>query len=239
MSDVLTQLCRAGYLTNTQVQDCNQDGSSITFETAALLYEFVRNMQPKKTIETGMANGISTLCLCQAHRDNGAGSHTAIDPLQENEFQSNGLRNIERANLKDLLRFYPMAADEVLPQLCSQNEEFEFAFIDGNHLFDFTLVDFFFIDKLLAVGGHVAFDDLWMPAVRKVVSFVLKNKPYQLVSSPSQGTTSGWTRALRSGRRILQNPFDSDWGLKFVPQNVALLQKVGSDERKWKFHRYF
>ena len=73
-----------------------------------------------------------------------------------------------------------MAADEALPQLCSQKEEFEFAFIDGSHLFDFTFVDFFFIDKLLAVGGHVAFDDLWMPAVRKVVSFVLKNKPYQL-----------------------------------------------------------
>lgn len=239
MNEVITQLCRAGYLKDSQDRDLEHDASSVSFEAGALLYEFVRKVLPKKTIETGMAYGVSTMCICQAHRDNGMGSHTAIDPLQENVFQSSGLRNIERANLRDLLRFYPMAADEVLPQLCSQNEEFDFAFIDGCHLFDFTLVDFFFIDKLLATGGYVAFDDLWMPAVRKVVSFVLKNKPYKLLPFPSQIPTPGWTRVLRSGRRILQNPLDLDWGLKFIPQNVVLLKKIGSDERPWEFHRYF
>jgi predicted O-methyltransferase YrrM len=186
-----------------------------------------------------MAQGISTLFICQAHRDNGTGGHTAIDPFQEQWFKSIGLANIERAQLKDVLRFYQAPSDEVLPRLCAQNERFDFAFIDGNHRFDYALVDFFYIDKLLNVGGYVAFDDLWIPPVRKVASFALRNAPYKLVRQSSKLTTPGWTRVLRAGRRIMQNPLGHDWALKFVPQNVALLQKVAADRENWQRHRVF
>ncbi len=68
MNEIITQLCRAGYLKDVQDRDFEYDGSSVNFEAGALLNEFVRKVQPKKTIETGMAYGISTLCICQAHR---------------------------------------------------------------------------------------------------------------------------------------------------------------------------
>ena len=194
---------------------------------------------PDSTLEIGVGYGISTLFMCQAHRDNGAGCHTAIDPREEKAFKSIGLLNVERANLKDILRFYHAPSDEVLPQLWAQNERFDFAFIDGNHRFDYALVDFFYIDKLLNIGGLVAFDDLWIPGVRKVASFVLKNKPYKLVGPPATRSTPAWRRILRTGRRILQNPLGRDWALKFVPQNVALLKKMADDGRGWKFDRAF
>jgi hypothetical protein len=186
-----------------------------------------------------MAQGISTLFICQAHRDNGTGCHTAIDPFQERWFKSIGLANIERAQLKDVLRFYQAPSEEVLPRLCAQDERFDFAFIDGNHRFDYALVDFFYIDKLLNVGGYVVFDDLWIPPVRKVASFALKNTPYKLVRPSSKLTTPGWTRVLRAGRRIVQNPLGQDWALKLVPQNVALLQKVAAEREHWECHRAF
>jgi len=31
----------------------------------------------------------------------------------------------------------------------------DFAFIDGNHVFEYVLVDFFLIDKLLRPGGAI------------------------------------------------------------------------------------
>lgn len=186
-----------------------------------------------------MAHGKSTLSICQAHRANGAGCHIAIDPLQETKFNSIGLANIERANLKDILRFYQAPSDEVLPQLCTQGERIDFAFIDGNHRFQYTLVDFFYIDKMLNAGGHIAFDDLWLPAVRKVVSFVLKNTPYKLVRPLSNPNTPVGKRVLRIGRRIMQNPLGRDWGLKLVPQNVAILQKTGADRAGSLHHRAF
>jgi predicted O-methyltransferase YrrM len=213
--------------------------SAITLESGALLYDFIRAAKPQSTLETGMAYGMSTLFICQALEDNGVGSHIAVDPYQEDEFKSVGLLNIERAHLSHRLQFQLGASDVVLPQLCRDGRTLDFAFIDGWHLFDFTLVDFYYIDKLLRVGGHVGFDDLWLPAVRKVVSFVLKNKAYRLVAAPSRHSAPLWKRAVRIGRRFVQDPLGRDWATKLVPHNVAILEKVGTDDRGWHFHRAF
>ncbi len=238
MNEIIEQIYTSGYVEDAQ-GNTYKLASSVTFEAGVLLYDFVRAVKPEKTLEIGMAYGISTLFICQAHRDNGAGYHIAIDPFEEERFKSIGLLNIERANLKDVLRFYQAPSEEVLPQFCTQNERVDFAFIDGSHRFDFALVDFFYVDKLLNIGGHVAFDDLWIPGVRKVASFVLKNKPYKLVRLPSKHTTPTWRRVLTTGRRIVQNPLGRDWALKFVPQNVALFKKEAADSRRWQFDRAF
>jgi len=239
MNKIIEQVYTSGYVEDAQGNTFKHCASPVTFEAGVLLYDFVRAVKPEKTLEIGMAYGISTLFICQAHRDNGAGCHIAIDPFEEEIYKSIGLLNIERANLKDVLRFYQSPSEQVLPQFCTQNERVDFAFIDGNHRFDFALVDFFYVDKLLNIGGHVAFDDLWIPGVRKVASFVLKNKPYKLVRSPSQQTTPTWRRVMRTGRRIVQNPLGRDWALKFVPQNTAVFKKEGADSRKWQFDRAF
>lgn len=239
MNEIIERIFQSGYVKDAKGNTYNHTVSSITYETGMLLYDFIRTFKPEKTLEIGLAYGISTLFICQAHRDNGTGCHTAIDPFQEVAYKSIGLLNIKRANLKDLFQFHQVPSDEILPQFCKQKKTFDFAFIDGNHCFDYAFVDFFFIDKLLSIGGQIAFDDLWMPGVRKVVSFVLKNKPYKLIHSPSKYSTPIWKHLLKTGRRILQNPFGRDWVIKSIPQNVAFLKKIGDDNRDWKFHRDF
>lgn len=239
MNDTLAQIFRSGEVTDADRKTYPHASASITWETGTLLYNFVRANKPRSTLEVGMAYGISTLFICQAHRDNGGGTHTAIDPAQERLFRSIGLLNIERANLKDLLCFHQVRSDEILPMLCTQNTRVDFAFIDGSHLFDFALVDFHYIDRLLPIGGCVAFDDLWMPGVRKVVSFVLKNAPYKLTLPPSAPNVPMGKRLGRAARRMAQNPLGLDWKLKCVPHNIAFLEKVASDTRGWRFHRAF
>jgi hypothetical protein len=203
------------------------------------LYDFVRAIKPKKTLEIGMAYGISSLFICQAHRDNGGGYHTAIDPDEEDRFKSIGLLNIERAKLEDLFHFFKARSDDLLPKLYAQDKRFDFAFIDGLHLFDFVLVDFFYIDKLLSIGGHVAFDDLWMPGVRKAVSFILKNTPYRLIPPPSRRITPIWKTLKIIGERFIRNPLGRDWMIKLIPQNIAFLKKMAADKRDWQFYRPF
>jgi len=56
----------------------------------------------------------------------------------------------------------------------------DFAFIDGMHTFDYTLIDFFYIDRLLNAGGVIVFDDLCIPAVNKVCRYALTNRAYSL-----------------------------------------------------------
>jgi predicted O-methyltransferase YrrM len=211
----------------------------ISCESGRVLYDLIRTGKPENTLETGLAYGMSALFICQAHCDNGTGRHTAIDPCEESTYRSIGLLNLERAGLRNRLRFFPRSSAEILPQLLHEKERLGFAFIDGRHLFDWVLLDFFYIDQMLEKGGIVVIDDLWMPGVRKAVSFILKNSHYRLVRPPVKRHVPVWKRMLRSCRRIAQNPLGRDWKLKFIPENIAILRKAAGDERAWNFHRAF
>ncbi|WP_264320280.1 class I SAM-dependent methyltransferase [Zarconia navalis] len=59
-----------------------------------------------------------------------------------------------------------------------------FAFIDGNHQYDFVRRDFYNVDRLLEVGGFLLFDDSadgtqW--EVKQVITEVLESERYELV----------------------------------------------------------
>ena len=127
----------------------------------------------------------------------------------------------------------------MLPQLVAQQKTIDFAFIDGNHLFDNAFIDFFYIDRLLQIQGYLAIDDIWMLGVRKVASFVDKNKPYQLMRPSTTVKTPLGLWGLRLGRRFLQNPFGKDWKLKLIPDNIAFFKKLEADRREWNFHQEF
>jgi hypothetical protein len=93
-----------------------------------------------------------------------------------------------------------------LAELEGSGQRIEFAFIDGWHTFDFTLVDFFFIDRMLNVGGVVAFDDASWPAIRKVCRFVKTNLAYSVMGV--DGSDPEPSLKLRVSERLLRrSPF--------------------------------
>lgn len=46
-----------------------------------------------------------------------------------------------------------------------------------------NLVDFYLSDQVLALGGLMVFDDLWMPSIRSVISFIERNRAYERLPS--------------------------------------------------------
>ena len=238
MNQLLEHIYKTGYVEDCDGNLINPFPTTTPRETGTILYEIIGEYNLEKTMEIGMAYGLSTLFICQAHQDRGVGNHTAIDPKQSSKWKSIGLLNIKRAGLEARLRFFENFSDQVLPQLVKTGEHFDFAFIDGMHLFDYALLDFFYIDKLLTPGGYVVFDDLWMPAIRKVVSFVLRNRDYELVKIASK--TSLLKRLGRMTYGLLQNPIEqAPIKIKFNSENICLLRKLSQDSRKWDFHRSF
>jgi predicted O-methyltransferase YrrM len=198
------------------------------------LYELIRTRGAKETLEVGMAIGLSSLFMCQAHKDNGGGRHTAVDPRQGEEYRFIGVKNVERAGLAPYLRFLHAPSDEALPRLASEGEQFDLIFIDGKHLFDFVLVDFYYADKLVRPGGCVVFHDYWMPAVRKALSFVLRNRDYRVIRDTGE---SPWSPMMRLGGFFL-NLFQSRndvFSLRLVlapgGRNYCALQKSADDNR--------
>ena len=55
----------------------------------------------------------------------------------------------------------------------------QFVDIDGWHTFDYVLLDFFYIDKMLVTGGVVAFNDCALGGVRRATVFLRSHRRYR------------------------------------------------------------
>jgi predicted O-methyltransferase YrrM len=133
------------------------------------------------TLETGMAYGLSTLAICGVHEERDEGEHVAIDPHQSTDWKRIGMLNLERAGLDHRARVIEARSDEALPRLRDEGLRIDFALIDGLHLFDAALVDFFHADRMLDPGGVVVFHDTWMPGLAQAAEFVRTNRAYEVL----------------------------------------------------------
>lgn len=189
-------------------------------------------LKPAKTLEVGLLFGGSAMVFAASHRDlgrAGEGQHIAIDPFQTTTWESVGLANLKEANLSSYVRHINDTSALSLPRLVEGGHSINLAYIDGSHLFEDVFVDFYFIGKLLEVGGTVMFDDSSDPHIRKVLRFVKTN--FRKTFAPFD-----------------LNPYRVNQGRSFKYQLAGLLgkrqllafQKVGPSERSWdsRFHNF-
>ena len=54
---------------------------------------------------------------------------------------------------------------------------FEFAFVDGSHEFENVFVDFYYLYKLLEMGGIIAFHDANRFSIRKALHLIISYYP--------------------------------------------------------------
>jgi predicted O-methyltransferase YrrM len=127
-----------------------------------------------RTIEVGLALGMSALFLCRALLERG-GRHVAIDPYQEESWNGAGLRTLSEAGVGDMVEVIEEESQLALPRLVREGREFDFAFIDGDHRFEGVFLDLYYMTRLVRPGGLVVVDDTWMPAVRLAVAYVERN----------------------------------------------------------------
>jgi predicted O-methyltransferase YrrM len=127
-----------------------------------------------RTLEVGLACGLSALVFCDHHRRQNAGMHTAIDPFQD-DLDGCGLVQIEVEGLSGFLRFLPELSHEALPRLLRDGERFDCIYIDGSHLFEHVFLDLYFAARLLNNNGVVLMDDSTWPDVAKTIAFARAN----------------------------------------------------------------
>ena len=169
----------------------------------------VRDMRLVRTLETGMAYGLSTLAICGVHEERNEGEHVAIDPHQSSDWQGIGTLNLERAGLAHRARVIEARSDEALPRLRDEGLRIDFALIDGLHLFDAALVDFFHADRMLDPGGVVVFHDTWMPAISQAAEFVRTNRAYEALEMADP--------AMAALRKLAEDDRPWDFHRDFTP----------------------
>ncbi|MEM7145845.1 MAG: class I SAM-dependent methyltransferase [Verrucomicrobiota bacterium] len=225
--------------------------SSVTPEEGAFIEQLIGDhANINKSIEIGCAYGLSSLFICHALRDRPDSHHIIVDPFQASQWHGIGLKNLQLAGF-DRFECIEERSEFCLPRLVESGLRIDFAFIDGWHTFDHTLLDFFYINRLLNIGGVVIIDDTDMPPVDKVVKYV-KNYPcYRLA-----GRADTRNIPTRTSRRLLWKlvrsmPPDRAQRL-FSPELVAeasdgqrsistmtAFQKIAEDDRSWSWFANF
>ena len=210
--------------------------ANMSEEEGHLISTVFESLKPETSIEIGFAYGISTLFACEAlDRNRISSRHIVIDPLQFSEFGGVGLGNIKRAGYERFVDFREAPSEIALPQLLDANTRIQAAIIDGFHTFDHALVDFFYINKMLDVGGAVIFDDVNMPSIARLVSHIAKYPAYRILAGTAIPRSPN---PLVSIRRRLRPKGRSPRRSRDNPSCIAL-EKVAPDARPWDWHVNF
>jgi predicted O-methyltransferase YrrM len=154
------------------------------------LEKTILNNKFTNVLEIGLAYGISSLYMCNALSKT-KGSLISIDPTQKSQFHNYGKKLIKKNKFDKLHRLIEKNSYIALPELLIesklQNILYDMIFISGWHTFDHTLVDFFYADKLIKIGGYIIIKDIRLDSVTQVIDFLSNNfVHYMRKKSPSR-----------------------------------------------------
>ena len=181
--------------------------------------------------------------------------------MQDGGWRGIGRFTVERAGYAPLLEFHGESSHQVLPMLERQGRRIDLAFIDGWHTFDYALIDFFYADRLLNVGGVIMLDDMGYPAVRKLARYILTHRRYERLGSGQPSPRSLKRRALSGATAVLRAPLlrrisehllrpdalvtdrrlglDSGTFLTLEKKGEDVLGDGSNDSRRWDQHTDF
>ena len=155
--------------------------SGVTEKDGKFLQKIISENKFKNTIEIGCAYGVSSLYICAASSQYENYSHTVVDAFQT-DWKNIGVLNLKRAGFTSF-ELIEKLSELALPQLLEKNKKYDFAFIDGWHTFDHVMIDFFYINRMLEVGGVITFHDLDMPSQKKLFRYILNYPCYEFFGS--------------------------------------------------------
>jgi predicted O-methyltransferase YrrM len=139
----------------------------------------------RKCVEVGLAHGVSAFYILS----NPDTTLVSIDPYQNSQWRGRGVDLIRSFGFSARHKLHELKSYEALPRILVGKGEgsFDFVFIDGFHTFDYTLVDFFYSNLLLRIGGVIMIDDALHHGVAKCVRYIDSNYKHfrKLASSPT------------------------------------------------------
>jgi predicted O-methyltransferase YrrM len=145
--------------------------TSIRREEGEFVFTFLKEQRITRTLEIGFAHGVSAAYILAA-----TGSpHYAIDPYADS-YGELGLKNLKALEVDTLCHLERDLAHNALPRLLNEGRRFEFAFVDGDHKFDTTFVEFYYLDLIIEQNGYVMFHDGWMPSIQHIGAWIRANK---------------------------------------------------------------
>ena len=188
-------------------------------------------------LETGVAYGASTVAICSAlsaANDTGATvKHYGVDPCQFQIYGGAAMAALRECGLERTFELCEGPGHLMLPKLIERGVTIDFAFIDGMHTFDYTMIDLFFCDKLLRVGGIMCVHDMNLPSKKKALHYLMKYRKYARLESVRKPFSQRAGSALKEALRL--EPRQSLSHLTTI-EPMLTLKKVSFFEPGWDYY---
>jgi predicted O-methyltransferase YrrM len=204
-------------------------------EQCLLLQQLVETIRPMRSVEVGLAYGISTLAICE--KLPAGAKHTVCDPYQS-DWNDIGLHNVRRAGFESLVDFHRAPAHRVLSDLERNETRLDFAYLDGGKMFDLVLVNTFFVTRMLRVGGLMVLDDADFPALRRICQFLETLPCYRIshtwAGHPRKASRPALARAvgaLPGGKAILHPDHQTTGSVLDGHPHCVVFEKIATDDR--------
>ncbi|MBC7887146.1 MAG: class I SAM-dependent methyltransferase [Ferruginibacter sp.] len=226
--------------------------SNTSKEQGIFLQKIFDRVKPANSLEVGFAYGISAMFILEKHREAGSedGAHLVIEP--DSYWGTVAIHNIEKEGLTKYLQIRRDYSDKILTQLYHQNHRIQYAYIDTTKQFDTVLQDFYFINKILDVGGVVILDDCgggW-PGVQRVARFISSLPHYKILEGYNKieislkrqlaqsilSFTMGMLPFKKKCYPTINFKTDAELGLDYT---CIAFQKEAGDSRSWDWDKTF
>ena len=165
------------------------------------------------------------------------------------------MNNVRNAGF-DFFDVIEQGSEVALPALLATGKTYDMCLIDGLHTADQTLVDFYYLDRMLPPGGIMVVDDVNMTAVNKITRYVSTYPNYQLIGTSGKRGYQRWSlnaikQVMALGiwplRKLLgESTVREFWDISLIhPENLwaldsctmAAFQKTGEYSRDTDWYR--
>lgn len=198
--------------------------------TGLFLQRLIRENDYRSVLEVGFAYGVSSLYVGEMLLGKEGARHLLVDQAQSVYWRNIGIANLRRAGMPFELIEKP--SELALPELLARGEKFDLAFIDGSHVFEHALLDFFYASRMVRVGGAIVFDDADFPSLSKLLSYISQFPAFRLELPELDALARAKLQCRLAWRRL----FSGDSVI--FPRAVAL-RKVSEDQRPWDWYQPF
>ncbi|MDQ4086456.1 MAG: class I SAM-dependent methyltransferase [Pseudomonadota bacterium] len=245
MAEILDQIYRSKTVSDEQGNTYPLRANIDPLEGRFIADLIARHPAIKSTAEVGCAYGLSSLHICEAIQGRAGAHHVIVDPFQNTNWKGIGVSNLRRSGI-DFFELIEEGSEFALPRLAKERRgTFDFVFIDGWHTFDHTLIDLFYANLMIKVGGIIVIDDCSKPAVAKAVTYVSRYPAYEVLAQSDRSwrgrlASSVVTAVPRSvlGSVVPHIVYDRLVSKRKYATMVAL-HKVAEDERDWNWFASF
>jgi hypothetical protein len=204
------------------------DGTPANWSVAPDVLRYLADLvKPEmNTLETGAGQTTVAFAL-------GGANHVCITPdLAQTEKIRSYLNTL---GAPASVRFIHKSSDEALPAAWDISEQLDIVLIDGAHRFPFPILDWYYTQARVPVGGLMIVDDYKMPSVRILYDFLQGEDEWELVQAfettaffrRAKETVSVWDWA---DQRINKPHLDR---IRQKTQNGANAQNLSALFKRW------